>query len=132
EGGTNVWLDPAMTSPYAFYQFWVNADDRDVANYLRYFSFKSHEELEQLEKETAERPQLRLAQRALAEEITTLVHGAEEARQAIAASQALFGRGSLDDLSADTLRSALVEAGLVEVRGELAPLGVLLKDSGLV
>ena len=65
EGGA-VWLDPTMTSPYAFYQFWINADDRDVSQYLRYFSFKTREELEELEKATAERPQARLAQRALA------------------------------------------------------------------
>jgi tyrosyl-tRNA synthetase len=128
----SVWLDKSMTTPYAFYQFWINADDRDVSTYLRYFSFKTREELEELEKATAERPQARLAQRALAEEITTLVHGAEEARQAVAASQALFGRGSLDELSADTLRAALGEAGLHSVRGELPPLGVLLKEAGLV
>jgi tyrosyl-tRNA synthetase len=131
EGGA-VWLDPAMTTPYSFYQFWINSDDRDVTQYLRYFSFKSREELEELEKATAERPQARLAQRALAEELTALVHGPEEARQAIAASQALFGRGSLDELSADTLRAALSEAGLHEVRGELPAVGVLLKESGLV
>ncbi|ATO85646.1 tyrosyl-tRNA synthetase [Actinoplanes sp. SE50] len=131
EGGA-VWLDPAMTSPYSFYQFWINSDDRDVSRYLRYFSFKSREELEELEKATAERPQARLAQRALAEELTALVHGEEEARQAIAASQALFGRGSLDELSADTLRAALAEAGLLAVRGELPPVGVLLKEAGLV
>ena len=131
EGGA-VWLDPAMTSPYAFYQFWINADDRDVGSYLRYFSFRGREELEELEKATAERPQARLAQRALAEEITALVHGEHEARQAVAASQALFGRGSLDDLSAETLRAALAEAGLHSVRGELPSLGALLKESGLV
>ena len=131
ETGT-VWLDPAMTSPYAFYQFWINADDRDVSTYLRYFSFKTREELEELEKATAERPQARLAQRALAEEITTLVHGAAEAGQAVAASQALFGRGSLAELSEETLRAALGEAGLHAVQGELPPLGVLLKEAGLV
>ncbi|BEL12702.1 tyrosine--tRNA ligase [Actinoplanes sichuanensis] len=131
EGGA-VWLDPSMTTPYSFYQFWINSDDRDVNQYLRYFSFKSREELEELEKATAERPQARLAQRALAEELTALVHGPEEARQAIAASQALFGRGSLDELSADTLRAALSEAGLHGVRGELPTVGVLLKDAGLV
>ncbi|MEV6344727.1 tyrosine--tRNA ligase [Actinoplanes sp. NPDC051851] len=131
EGGA-VWLDPAMTSPYAFYQFWINSDDRDVSRYLKYFSFKSREELEELEKATAERPQARLAQRALAEELTALVHGAEEARQAVAASQALFGRGSLEELSAETLRAALSEAGLFTVRGELPPAGALLKESGLV
>lgn len=131
EGGA-VWLDPEMTSPYAFYQFWINADDRDVNNYLRFFSFKSREELEELEKATADRPQARLAQRALAEEITALVHGPDEAQQAIMASQALFGRGSLDDLSPETLRAALSEAGLLSVRGEMPNYSTLLKESGLV
>ena len=131
EGGA-IWLDPEMTSPYAFYQFWINADDRDVANYLRFFSFKTRGELEELEKATAERPQARLAQRALAEELTTLVHGEEETRQAVTASQALFGRGSLSELSAATLRSALGEAGLLAVRGEVPTLSSLLKETGLV
>ncbi|MBB5113211.1 tyrosyl-tRNA synthetase [Micromonospora echinospora] len=130
ETGT-VWLDPQMTSPYAFYQFWVNADDRDVSRYLRYFSFRSREELEELEKATAERPQARLAQRALAEELTTLVHGEREAAQAVAASQALFGRGSLDELAPETLRAALTEAGLVHL-DELPDVAGLLKESGLV
>ncbi|MBL7262276.1 tyrosine--tRNA ligase [Actinoplanes sp. LDG1-01] len=131
EGGA-IWLDPEMTTPYAFYQFWINSDDRDVNNYLRFFSFKSREELEELEKATADRPQARLAQRALAEEITALVHGPSEAAQAVAASQALFGRGSLDELSADTLRAALGEAGLFPVRGEMPNFTTLLKESGLV
>ncbi|WP_089016249.1 tyrosine--tRNA ligase [Micromonospora inositola] len=130
EGGA-VWLDPEMTSPYAFYQFWLNADDRDVVRYLRYFSFRSREELEELEKATAERPQARLAQRALAEELTTLVHGEREMAQAVAASQALFGRGALDQLSPETLRAALTEAGLVHVT-ELPDVAGLLKESGLV
>ncbi|WP_431875032.1 tyrosine--tRNA ligase [Micromonospora marina] len=130
ETGT-VWLDPQMTSPYAFYQFWVNADDRDVSRYLRYFSFRSREELEELEKATAERPQARLAQRALAEELTTLVHGEQEMAQAVAASQALFGRGSLDELAPETLRAALTEAGLVHL-DELPDVAGLLKESGLV
>ncbi|MEV5629764.1 tyrosine--tRNA ligase [Micromonospora tulbaghiae] len=130
ETGT-VWLDPQMTSPYAFYQFWVNADDRDVSRYLRYFSFRSREELEDLEKATAERPQARLAQRALAEELTTLVHGEREMAQAVAASQALFGRGSLDELAPETLRAALTEAGLVHL-DELPDVAGLLKESGLV
>lgn len=126
-----IWLDPQMTSPYAFYQFWINADDRDVSRYLRYFSFRSREELEELEKATAERPQARLAQRALAEELTTLVHGEREMAQAVAASQALFGRGSLDDLAPETLRAALTEAGLVHL-DELPDVAGLLKESGLV
>ena len=131
EGGTNVWLDPAMTSPYDFYQFWINADDRDVGNYLRYFSFKPREEIEELEKATAERPQARAAQRALASEITGLVHGQAEADQAVAASQALFGRGSLAALSAETLRAALSSASLIEVRGELPGVVDLLVSAGL-
>ncbi|MER6586411.1 MULTISPECIES: tyrosine--tRNA ligase [Micromonospora] len=126
-----IWLDPQMTSPYAFYQFWVNADDRDVSRYLRYFSFRSREELEELEKATAERPQARLAQRALAEELTTLVHGERETAQAVAASQALFGRGSLDELAPETLRAALTEAGLVGLDA-LPDVAGLLKESGLV
>ncbi|SBT40235.1 tyrosyl-tRNA synthetase [Micromonospora narathiwatensis] len=130
EGGS-IWLDPEMTSPYAFYQFWVNADDRDVSRYLRYFSFRSREEVEELEKATAERPQARLAQRALAEELTTLVHGEREMAQAVAASQALFGRGSLEELSPETLRAALTEAGLVHL-AELPDVAGLLKESGLV
>ncbi|WP_432959173.1 tyrosine--tRNA ligase [Micromonospora haikouensis] len=130
EGGA-VWLDPQLTSPYAFYQFWLNADDRDVVRYLRYFSFRSRDEIEQLEKETAERPAARLAQRALAEELTTLVHGEREMAQAVAASQALFGRGSLDDLTPETLRAALTEAGLVHV-DELPDVAGLLRESGLV
>jgi tyrosyl-tRNA synthetase len=131
EGGA-VWLDAEMTSPYDFYQFWINSDDRDVAGYLRYFSFKSREELEELEKATAERPQARLAQRALAEELTTLVHGATATAEAVAASQALFGRGSLDSLSASTLRAALSSASLITVRGDLPPITALLVSSGLV
>jgi tyrosyl-tRNA synthetase len=131
EGGA-TWLDPSMTSPYAFYQFWVNADDRDVTNYLRYFSFKPREELEELEEATAARPQARAAQRALAYELTALVHGDPAADEAVLASQALFGRGSLDSLSADTLRAALTEAGLVSVRGELPAVAALLHQSGLV
>jgi tyrosyl-tRNA synthetase len=121
-----------MTSPYAFYQFWFNSDDRDVNQYLRYFSFRSHEEIAELEKQTAERPAARAAQRALAEELTTLLHGEEECRQAVAASQALFGRGALAELSPATLRAALAEAGLVEVRRPLPSLATLFKEAGLV
>ncbi|TDC28798.1 tyrosine--tRNA ligase [Micromonospora sp. 15K316] len=130
EGGS-IWLDPAMTSPYAFYQFWVNVDDRDVDRYLRFFSFRPREELEELAKATAERPAARLAQRALAEELTTLVHGEREMAQAVAASQALFGRGSLEELSLATLRAALTEAGLAQL-DELPDVAGLLRDSGLV
>jgi tyrosyl-tRNA synthetase len=131
EGGA-VWLDPTLTSPYEFYQFWFNIADTDVARYLRYFSFRSHEELAELDKATAKRPGAREAQRVLAGDLTTLVHGENETAQVIAASQALFGRGSLSDLAPSTLRAALAEAGLVTVTGELPAAAVLLKDSGLV
>jgi len=131
-GGVQLWLDPAMTTPYAFYQFWINAEDADVPGYLKVFSFKSHDEIEALEKETAERPAARTAQRALAEELTTILHGEAETRQVMAASQALFGRGSLAELSAGTLSSALAEAGLVRVRDELPTYAALFKEAGLV
>jgi tyrosyl-tRNA synthetase len=130
ETGT-VWLDPELTSPYAFYQFWVNVEDRDVVPYLKYFSFRDHDELAELEKATVERPAARAAQRALAEELTSLVHGAEECGQVIAASQALFGRGQLPDLAPATLRSALAEAGLTEVHGDLPSVTTLLRETGL-
>jgi tyrosyl-tRNA synthetase len=131
EGGS-VWLDAEMTSPYAFYQFWVNVDDADVVPYLKYFSFRSQDELIALEEATAARPAAREAQRGLAEELTSLVHGAEETRRVIAASQALFGRGSLGELDPATLRAALSEAGLASVTAPLPPVAALLKESGLV
>ncbi|MEU3451219.1 tyrosine--tRNA ligase [Streptomyces thermolilacinus] len=114
EGGA-VWLDPEMTTPYAFYQFWLNVDDRDISGYMRILSFKSREELEELEKVTAERPQARTAQRALAEELTTLVHGAEQCAAVIAASKALFGQGELTELDEATLAAALSELPKAEV-----------------
>ncbi|MER7671210.1 tyrosine--tRNA ligase [Kitasatospora sp. NPDC096128] len=129
ESGT-VWLDPELTTPYAFYQFWLNADDRDVSNFLRIFSFRSKEEIEELERETAERPAARLAQRALAEELTTLVHGADQYERAVAASKALFGQGDLADLEAPTLAAALAEVPKAEVT-ELQPVVDLLVAVGL-
>ena len=130
ETGT-VWLDPELTSPYAFYQFWLNADDRDVPTYLRTFSFRSRAEIEELERQTEERPAARAAQHALAEELTTLVHGAEECRRAVAASKALFGQGDLRELDAATLAAAVAELPRAET-AELAPLVDLLAATGLV
>lgn len=109
ETGT-IWLDPELTSPYAFFQFWVNADDRDVDNYLRVFTYLSREEIEELGKLTAERPAARTAQRTLAEHVTSLVHGETEMRKVVLASQALFGRGELRELDGDTLNAAMAEA----------------------
>ncbi|GGQ24489.1 tyrosine--tRNA ligase [Streptomyces roseolilacinus] len=114
EGGA-VWLDPEMTTPYAFYQFWLNVDDRDISRYMRILSFRSRAELEELEKVTEERPQARTAQRALAEELTTLVHGAEQCAAVIAASKALFGQGELAELDEATLAAALSELPRAEV-----------------
>jgi len=108
EGGA-LWLDPEMTSPYAFYQFWVNSDDRDVVTYLKVLSSRSREEIETLEKAVAERPAAREGQRALAAELTALVHGEAERDAVVAASQALFGRGELGALDAGTLAAALTE-----------------------
>ncbi len=120
EGGA-LWLDPRMTSPYAFYQFWLNTDDRDVVNFLKFFSLRPRDEIDALARAVAERPAAREAQRALAEEVTALVHGAAECRQAIDASRALFGRGELADLEVETLRAALAETGLVTIAASPTP-----------
>ena len=130
EGGA-IWLDAEMTSPYAFYQFWLNADDRDVANFLRIFTFRSQEEIEELERQTVEKPAARTAQRALAEDVTALVHGQEQLDRAIAASRALFGQGDLGELDAATLDAAVAELPQVQV-GELASIVDLLAATGLV
>jgi tyrosyl-tRNA synthetase len=129
ETGT-VWLDPELMSPYAFYQFFLNAEDSKVVEYLKVFSFRSHEEIEELERQTAEKPQMRAAQKALAEEVTTLVHGAEAVANAMAASRALFGQGDLADLDEATLRAALSELPSAKV-AELAPVAELLAETGL-
>ena len=105
--GGSVWLDPEMTSPYAFYQFWLNSDDADVAKYLKVFSFKSHAEISELIASHEANPGLREAHRALARELTTLVHGAGECDAAERAAKALFGQGELADLDEKTLASAL-------------------------
>lgn len=97
EGGS-VWLDPEKTSPYAFYQFWLNASDADVTNYIRIFTLKTREEIEQLEAEHQGAPHLRILQKALAEDITIRVHGEEALTAAIAASNILFGKSTSDDL----------------------------------
>jgi len=137
ESGT-VWLDAELTSPYAFFQFWLNADDRDVPTYLRTFSFRSQAEIDALLVEQAERPQGRAAQRALASELTALVHGEAERDAAEGAGRALFGQGDLGDLPAATLAAALTEASHVEidasevVDGLLPPIDDLLARSGLV
>ena len=108
ESGT-VWLDASMTSPYAFYQFWLNADDRDIDAYLRYYSMRSRAEIEALDAATQADPSRREAQRALAQELTTLVHGETATSAVEAASEALFGQGDLAAVPADVLQAALRE-----------------------
>ena len=95
--GDSVWLDPARTSPYAFYQHWLNTDDRDVGTYLRWFTELSRDEIEALEAELARAPEGRAAQRALALDITARTHGAEAAARAIADSEAKFSAAPIDD-----------------------------------
>ncbi len=113
ETGT-VWLSAELTSPYAFFQFWLNADDRDLPQLLNIFSLRPFPEVAQLLAASAERPQAREGQRALAREVTSLVHGAEAAEQAEAAAAALFGGGELRAINRQTLAAALLEAGLYE------------------
>ncbi len=130
EGGT-IWLDAEMTSPYAFYQFWFNTDDRDVDGYLKVFSFRPLDEIAELAEATRERSHAREAQRALAGEVTALVHGQQAADAAVAASAALFGRGELTAVDEPTLHAALAEAGLSTVEGPVPSVIELLRLSGL-
>jgi tyrosyl-tRNA synthetase len=130
ESGT-VWLDPELTSPYAFYQFWLNTADADVVHYLKVFTFRSREELEELERAVAERPQAREAQRALAQDVTTLVHGPEAAERVRRASQALFGRDDLRELDGSTLHDAVAELPRGEVIVGESTMVDLLLTTGL-
>ena len=107
--GNAVWLDAELTSPYALYQFWLNTDDRDVIDRLKVFTFLSRAEIEELEASVSDSPHLRAAQKRLAEEVTTLVHGPDQTRAVKEASEALFGKGELEGLDPATLESALRE-----------------------
>ncbi|OKH66448.1 tyrosyl-tRNA synthetase [Mycobacterium sp. SWH-M1] len=121
-GGGSLWLDPEMTSPYAWYQYFINTADADVVGYLRWFTFLDTGEIAELEEATAERPHERAAQRRLARELTTLIHGQAATDAVELASQALFGRGELTDLDERTLAAALREAGNNDVV-EVPPAG---------
>jgi tyrosyl-tRNA synthetase len=125
EGGA-IWLSADLMSPYAFYQFWLNVADAEVPGLLRVYSFKSREEIETLSAESVERPAARVGQRALAEELTTLVHGRDECRRAAAASQALFGQGELSAVDERTLEAAKAEVPSYDVNilGEVSRVGV--------
>lgn len=129
-GGGKLWLDPQLTSPYSWYQYFINAGDSVVIDYLRWFTFLSQEEIADLERKVAEEPYKREAQRVLAREMTTLVHGADATEAVELAAQALFGKAELQDLDEATLSSALQETEVAEVAAEATILDLLV-ESGL-
>ena len=128
--GNAIWLDPTMCSPYAFYQFWLNTDDADVATRLKVFTFLTRAEIEALEQKVADEPFRREAQRRLAWEVTAFVHGVDAATAAIDASQALFGQGELGALDAETLAAALRELPNITAPAGLTVVQALV-DTGL-
>lgn len=129
--GNAIWLDPAMCSPYRFYQFWLNTDDADVVTRLKVFTFLGRERIEELEALVASEPFRREAQRVLATEVTTMVHGADATAAVIAASQALFGQGEITELDADVFESALRELPHTTTSPD-AQIAQLLADTKLV
>jgi len=133
EGGA-IWLSADLMPPYAFYQFWLNVSDAEVPGLLRVFSFRSRAEIEELARESAERPAARAGQHALAQELTTLVHGEDETLRVIAASQALFGRSDLADVDERTLAAAVNEVPHVTVTdgGGLPAIADLMAEVGIV
>ncbi|MBQ1444597.1 MAG: tyrosine--tRNA ligase [Renibacterium sp.] len=130
--GNAIWLNPKMTSPYEFYQFWLNTADADVAERLRIFTFRSRQEIEELARATEERPHERAAQKALAWDVNSLVHGVEATEKVIAASAAIFGNGELSDLDESTLRAATAELPHTEVAQSGLGIVELLVASALV
>lgn len=132
--GGSVWLDAEMTSPYAFYQYWLNTDDKDVPKLLKVFSFKSRPEIEALIESVETNPGAREAHRALAQEITALVHGEDAMNKVEAASKALFGQGELSELDSQTLAAALSQLPRTTVKkGDAFPTWVdLLAATGVV
>ncbi|WP_279097218.1 tyrosine--tRNA ligase [Gordonia bronchialis] len=130
-GGGSLWLDPDLTSPYAWYQYFVNTADADVVRYLKWFTFLGREEIDALERATEETPHLRKAQKALAAEMTTLIHGEANTAAVELASQALFGRAELDALDEQTLAAAVGETTVAEYTGEQPTIVRLLVDTGL-
>ena len=132
-GGGKLWLDPEMTSPYAWYQYFINAADVDVIRYLRWFTFLTQEELAELQQAVDERPHAREAQRRLAQEMTNLVHGKDATHAVELAAQALFGRAELTELDEETLAGALSETTIAEIGADDSRTIVdLLVASGLV
>ncbi|MCS4492563.1 tyrosine--tRNA ligase [Corynebacterium sp. ES2715-CONJ3] len=131
-GGGKLWLDPQQTSPYAWYQYFLNAGDSVVIDYLRWFTFLSKEEIADFEKAVEQRPHLREAQRRLAQELTTLVHGAEAMAAVELAAEALFGKADLADLDESTLQGALAETCIAHITaGQPRTIADLLVATGL-
>jgi len=132
--GGAVWLDPEMTSPYAFYQYWFNTDDADVVNYLKYFSFADHGTIDDLAAQVRDEPAKRAAQRFLAREMTTMVHGSSECEGVEQAASALFGQGGLSAIQEKTLAGALsqVPRAVIPRGAELPGLIDLLAATGVV
>ena len=129
--GNAVWLDGRMTSPYAMYQFWLNTTDEDVVDRLKVFTFMSRSRIEELARAVAEAPHKREAQRALAYDVTALIHGVDATEKVIAASAALFGQGDLKDLDEATLTAATAELPSAEVAADSLGIVDLLVTSGL-
>ena len=125
-GGGKLWLDPQLTSPYSWYQYFINAGDAVVIDYLRWFTFLTQEEIADLERKVEEEPYKREAQRVLAREMTTLVHGAQATEAVELASQALFGKAELQDLDEATLSSALQETEVAKVSSDATILDLLV------
>ena len=130
--GDAIWLSPELMSPYAFHQYWLNRADDEVPSLLRVFTFRTREEIEDLEREIAERPAARAAQRVLADDLTTLVHGADETARATAAARALFGQANLHELDEATLAAALTEAPHAEIGGLGPTVPDLMAAAGIV
>src|ERR671910_2224027 len=133
ESGT-IWLDPAMTSPYAFHQYFLNTEDQKVIEYLKVFSERSPEEIEELERQTRDKPELRAAQRALADDVTALVHSPPERDAAVAAAAALFGNSDLSDLPEPALAGVVAELGAGQISAEagMPTIADALQRSGVV
>lgn len=128
--GGAVWLDPKKTSPYEFYQFWINQDDRDVVKYLKYFTFLSKEEIEELAEKVEKEPWKREAQRRLAEEVTKFVHGPEAVEEAERISKALFS-GDVADLSVDEIEQGFKNMPSVDVENKKENIVIWLTDNGI-
>ncbi|QXQ11426.1 tyrosine--tRNA ligase [Paeniglutamicibacter sp. Y32M11] len=129
--GNAIWLDAEMCSPYAFYQFWLNTADADVASRLKVFTFLTRAEIEALEQEVADRPFARKGQKELAYLVTSLVHGVDATEKVIAASAALFGQGELSDMDEATLRAATQELTSTTINGDDLDIVSVLMASGL-